>query len=46
VERVGPRTVVLGHGSDDSRRWFAEHIRARHPKIRIVAPGSGQSVEV
>jgi len=46
VGRVGPSTVVLGHGSDDSRRWFAENLRARHPKIRIVAPGSGQSVEV
>lgn len=45
VDRVSPRTVVLGHGNGDSRRWFAEQIKARHPKIRIEQPGPGQSVE-
>ena len=35
VGRVSPRAVLLGHGSDDSRAWFEEQIRSRHPKIKI-----------
>ena len=45
VDRVSPRTVVLGHGNGDSRQWFAEQIKARHPKIRIEQPGPGHTVE-
>jgi Cft2 family RNA processing exonuclease len=46
VGQVSPRTVLLGHGSDASRRWFEEQIRARHPKIKILQPQPGKSVEV
>ena len=46
VGQVSPRTVLLGHGDDDSREWFEEQIRARHPKIKIIQPGAGKSVEV
>lgn len=46
VEEVSPRVVVLGHGDPEARQWFQEQILARHPRIRVVQPGPGQSVEV
>jgi len=46
VGQVSPRAVLLGHGGDDSRQWFEEQIRARHPKIKIVQPQPGKMVEV
>jgi len=46
VGRVSPRTILLGHGGEDSREWFEEQIRARHPKIKIIQPQPGKSVEV
>lgn len=46
VGQVGPRTVLLGHGSDGARQWFAEQIRARHPGMRVLQPQPGQTVEV
>jgi Cft2 family RNA processing exonuclease len=45
VAHVSPRVVVLGHGDGDSRLWFEEQIRLRWPKIRIVQPDPGKSVE-
>jgi hypothetical protein len=38
--------VLLGHGEEDSRRWFEEQIRARHPKVKILQPVIGQPVDV
>src|SRR5688572_6270651 len=46
VGQVNPRVVLLGHGDADSRAWFEEEIRKRHPKIRIVQPEPGKTVEV
>src|SRR6266498_1526659 len=46
VGEVGPRAVLLGHGEAESRAWFAEQLHARHPKMKILQPGPGQSVEV
>jgi Cft2 family RNA processing exonuclease len=46
VGQVSPRVVLLGHGNDESRRWFEKQIRARHPKIKVIQPGPGKSVEV
>src|SRR5947207_5413109 len=46
ISRVSPRTVILGHGDVDSRQWFEEQIRLRHPKIRVVQPEPGKVVEV
>jgi len=46
VGQVNPRTVLLGHGEADSRAWFADQIRARHPKIKIIQPTPGQTVQV
>ncbi len=46
VGQVSPHTVLLGHGGDVSRRWFEENIRARYPKIKVIQPEPGKSVEV
>lgn len=45
VGQVSPRAVVLGHGDDPARAWFAEQIRSRHPRIQIYQPQPGESVE-
>jgi Cft2 family RNA processing exonuclease len=46
VGQVEPRAVLLGHGEEDSRRWFEDQIRARHPKIKIFQPEPGKPLEV
>lgn len=46
VGQVAPRAVLLGHGDEDSRKWFEEQIRTRHPKIKIIQPMPGKAVEV
>jgi Cft2 family RNA processing exonuclease len=46
VAQVEPRAVLLTHGEDDSRNWFEEQIRIRHPKIRVIQPSPGHGVEV
>jgi len=46
VSQVEPRTVLLTHGEDDSRAWFEKQIRSRHPKIKIIQPQPGKTVEV
>ncbi|HEX5221734.1 MAG TPA: MBL fold metallo-hydrolase [Verrucomicrobiae bacterium] len=44
VDQVSPRAVYLGHGNHDSRQWFEEQIRTRHPKIKIIQPQPGVSI--
>jgi Cft2 family RNA processing exonuclease len=46
VGQVNPRTVLLGHGELASRLWFEEQIRKNHPKIKVIQPAPGLSVEV
>ena len=46
VGEVGPRVVLLSHGEEDSRQWFAGQIHARYPKIKIIQPKPGEAVEV
>jgi Cft2 family RNA processing exonuclease len=46
VGRVSPRAVLLGHGSNDSRDWFEEQIRSRHPKVKILQPQPGKTVQM
>jgi Cft2 family RNA processing exonuclease len=46
VGQVSPRAVLLGHGDDEARGWFEEQIRSRHPKIKIIQPQPGKSVQV
>ncbi len=46
VGQVSPRAVLLTHGDDHARLWFEDQIRARHPKIKVIQPKPGLSVEV
>jgi Cft2 family RNA processing exonuclease len=46
VGQVEPRVVLLGHGEDTSRNWFQEQIRARYPKVKVLQPKPGETVEV
>lgn len=46
VGEVNPRTVLLGHGEEASRAWFEQQIRARYPKIRVIQPQPGVTLEV
>jgi Cft2 family RNA processing exonuclease len=39
------RAVILGHGDDDARAWFAEELAVRHPKVKVFDPGPGETVE-
>lgn len=46
VGKVAPRAVLLGHGEPDSRQWIEDQIRSRYPKIKVIQPEPGKSVEV
>lgn len=46
VGQVAPRTILLGHGEEEARLWFAEQINARWPNIKVVQPQPGVTVEV
>jgi Cft2 family RNA processing exonuclease len=46
VGQVEPRVIFLGHGEEDSRRWFEDQIRSRHPKIKIFQPQPGAAIQV
>jgi Cft2 family RNA processing exonuclease len=46
VGQVGPRTVLLTHGEEPSRKWFHEQIQARYPGVKVLQPGPGEKVEV
>ncbi len=46
VGEVEPHTVILAHGDDEARAWFAQAINQRHPKIKVLQPGPGEAVEV
>lgn len=41
-----PRVVLLSHGEEDSRNWFEENIRQRYPRIKVIQPKPGETVEV
>jgi len=45
VGEVAPRTVLLTHGEDSSRAWFAEQIRTRYPRIQVHQPKPGEPIE-
>jgi Cft2 family RNA processing exonuclease len=46
VGQVSPRAVLLGHGDDAARGWFAGQIKARWPKIKVVQPQPFERVAV
>ncbi len=44
VGQVSPRAVLLGHGDDSARAWFAAQIQARWPKMKVFQPQPGKVV--
>jgi len=46
VGQVSPRTILLGHGDEAARGWFAEQIRTRWPKIKVFQPQPMKMVAV
>ncbi len=44
VGQVAPRVILLGHGDDAARHWFATKIKERWPKIKVHQPGPLKSV--
>ena len=46
VGQVAPRTILLGHGDDAARNWFAAEINARYPKIKVIQPQPAKPVTV
>ncbi|HOF71757.1 MAG TPA: MBL fold metallo-hydrolase [Verrucomicrobiota bacterium] len=46
VCEVEPRAVLLTHGEADSIQWFADQIRARLPRSKVIVPQPGETVEV
>ena len=45
VGSAEPRLVLLGHGEDDSRNWFEDQIRERYPKIKVIQPKPGETLD-
>lgn len=43
---MAPRTVILGHGEPDSRDWIEAALRERLPRLNILQPTPGESLEV
>jgi Cft2 family RNA processing exonuclease len=46
VGQVSPRAILLGHGDEAARHWFAEQIRARWPRIKVFQPEPAKTVSV
>jgi Cft2 family RNA processing exonuclease len=46
VSQVEPRTLLLGHGDESSRKWFEHQVRARHPRMKIFQPHPGLALDV
>ena len=46
VGEVEPRTVLLSHGEEESRAWFAGQIHSRYPRIRVLQPKPREALEV
>ena len=43
---MDPRTVILGHGEPEARNWLEAELRDHLPRLNILQPGPGESVEV
>ncbi len=46
VGKVEPNTVLLTHGETEARNWFASRIHDRFPRIKVLQPKPGETVEV
>lgn len=45
IPKVNPRTIVLGHGEPECKEWFQSAIAREHPKIKVINPKPGETIE-
>ena len=43
---LDPRTVILGHGEPEARAWIETELRERLPRLNILQPAPGETLEV
>ncbi len=43
---MGPRAVILGHGEPEARDWIETELRERLPRLNILQPAPGETLEV
>ena len=43
---MSPRAVILGHGEPEARDWIEAELRGRLPRLNILQPCPGESIEV
>ncbi|MCX8107887.1 MAG: MBL fold metallo-hydrolase [Verrucomicrobiae bacterium] len=43
---VAEHTVVLAHGAPAARHWFATELSKSRPRLRLLQPGPGETIEV
>ncbi len=43
---MSPRTVLLGHGEPEARGWIEAELRERLPRLNILQPSPGETIEV
>ena len=43
---MDPRTVILGHGEPEARDWIETELRERLPRLNILQPAPGETLEV
>lgn len=46
AQEAAEHTVILAHGAPSSREWFANALAASKPRLRLLQPGPGDSVDV
>jgi Cft2 family RNA processing exonuclease len=45
IGRVNPRVVLLTHGEENSRLWYEAEIHARYPRVQVLQPKPGETIE-
>ena len=45
VGKVDPKVVILGHGEPASKEWFAEQIRSKYPRTKVLTTKPGEPLE-
>jgi Cft2 family RNA processing exonuclease len=46
VAQVDPRVILLTHGDKDARDWYEQQLRSRFPKIKVLQPKPGETLQV
>lgn len=44
VAKVNPRKIILGHGEPACKEWFEAELAKKFPKISVITPKAGQTI--